>query len=496
MITENNFSLNSKYDAVLIGAGIMSASLALLIKEVCPEINILVIEQLSTSAQESSGAFNNAGTGHAANCELNYTPLDNNNLINLEKALEINNSFEQSLNLWAYLYDKEYIDIKKFLTFVPHISFVNNSKDVDFLKRRFELMKKCREFQDMEFTTSHHEISNWSPLIMKDRDKEQKIAATRLRRGTDINFEALTKEYFNYLSKKSNFEISYKTKLVDLKRIKNHEWELYINQDGNTKILKTNFVFIGAGGKTINLLQKSNIPESRNYGGFPVSGKWLISENKELNLNHYAKVYSKAPIGSPPMSVPHLDSRWISGKKYLLFGPFAGFTTKFLKKGSYFDLFDSFKKDNLLPIFDVGFKNLELIKYLLSQSTKSHSSRIKDLQEIMPSACKDDWYLKNAGQRVQIIKKTEIGGTLKFGTEIVNSSDRSLFALLGASPGASTAINIMLKVLKESNFYNNNDKLALDKKINKLIPLNSVTLNLNDLENIKRRNNNILGFHH
>ncbi len=494
MITDKNFSLNNKYDAVLIGAGIMSASLALLISEVFPEINILVIEKLSNSGQESTGAFNNAGTGHAANCELNYTPVDINNEINIKQALSINNSFEQTLNLWAYLYERGQINIKNFLTFVPHISFVNNNEDVDFLKRRFELMKRCREFQDMEFTTSHDEISNWTPLIMRKRDKKQKIAATRLKRGTDINFEALTKEYFKYLSKKSNIEISYNTNLVNLKKIKNNEWELYLNKNGTKKTLKTSFVFIGAGGKTINLLQKSNIQESKDYGGFPVSGKWLISDNQELTLNHFAKVYSKAPIGSPPMSVPHLDSRWIDGKKYLLFGPFAGFTTKFLKKGSYFDLFDSFKKDNFLPIFDVGFKNLELIKYLILQSTKNHSSRIQDLQEIMPSACKDDWFLKNAGQRVQIIKKTRSGGVLKFGTEIVNSADGSLFALLGASPGASTAINIMLQVLKKSNFYNGNES-ALDEKINKLIPLNSSLLNLNDLENIKRRNNDILGFH-
>ena len=494
MVTEKNFSLSSKYDAVLIGAGIMSATLALLFNELFPEINILVIEKLSTSGQESTGAFNNAGTGHAANCELNYTPIDNNNLINLSKALSINNAFEQSLNLWAYLYERNQINIKNFLTFVPHISFVYNDNDVDFLKRRYDLMKKCREFQDMDFTTSYEEIFNWAPLIMKDRDKNQKVAATILKRGTDINFEALTNEYINYLSKKSNINFSYNTKLVNLKKIQNNEWELYLNENGNKKTLKTNFVFIGAGGKTINLLQQSNIPESKNYGGFPVSGKWLISENQELNCNHHAKVYSKAAIGSPPMSVPHLDSRLINGKKYLLFGPFAGFTTKFLKKGSYFDLIDSFNLDNLFPIFDVGLKNLKLIKYLLSQSNKNHSSRIKDLQEIMPSALRDDWYLKDAGQRVQIIKKTKNGGTLKFGTEIVNSPDGSLFALLGASPGASTAVNIMLQVLKKSNFYNKNDA-ALDDKINKLIPLNSLLLNSNDLEIIKRRNNDILGFH-
>ena len=237
MITEKIFSINSKYDAVLIGAGIMSSTLALLISELFPDINILVIEKLSKSGQESSGAFNNAGTGHAANCELNYTPTDENNKINIEKALSINNSFEESLNLWAYLYERDQINIKNFLTFLPHISFVNNAQDVAFLKRRFELMKKCREFQDMEFTTSYDEISNWSPLIMKDRDNKQKIAATRLRRGTDINFEALTREYFNYLSRKANFEISYNTNLLNLKRIKNHEWELYVSNEGNKKIL-------------------------------------------------------------------------------------------------------------------------------------------------------------------------------------------------------------------------------------------------------------------
>ncbi len=414
MNTEKNFLQKSKYDAVLIGAGIMSATLALLISELFPEINILVIEKLSTSGKESTGAFNNAGTGHAANCELNYTPADQNNIIDIKQALLINNSFEESLNLWAYLYERDQINIKNFLTFVPHISFVNNAEDVAFLKRRFELMKKCREFQDMEFSSCCDEISNWIPLIMKDRESKQKIAATRLKRGTDINFEALTREYLKFLSRKSNVEISYKTNLLNLKRISKHEWELHLDKDGNKKILKTNFVFIGAGGKTINLLQKSNIPESKKYGGFPVSGKWLISENQELNFKHHAKVYSKAPIGSPPMSVPHLDSRWIDGKKYLLFGPFAGFTTKFLKKGSYFDLFDSVKKDNFLPIFDVGFKNFELIKYLAFQSAKNHSSRIRDLKEIMPSACEDDWYLKNAGQRVQIIKKTNSGDAASF----------------------------------------------------------------------------------
>ena len=487
---------NNHYDAVLVGAGIMSGTLALLLAEVLPDIKILIIEKLNSPGSESTGAFNNAGTGHAANCELNYTPIDEKGNIIIDKALSINRSFENSMSLWASLYAAGKIDIKKFLKFIPHISFVSGKENISFLKKRYQAMANNPEFKDMEFTSSFGQISSWASLITKDRNPLNEIAATRVERGTDINFEALTKEYLSFVSKNKNVELRYKTELKDLKKIDQKQWELELSLNGRKISVRTAFVFLGAGGKTINYLQKSKIPEANNYGGFPVSGKWLICEEKYLTKKHNAKVYGKADIGSPPMSVPHLDTRWIDGKRLLLFGPFAGFTTKFLKQGSYFDLFNSIKKNNIVSMLDVGFKNNDLINYLISQSLKNHNSRVDNLKNMMPSADPSNWYLKNAGQRVQIIKKTNKGGSLKFGTEIVTSSDGSLSALLGASPGASTAVSIMVKVLTRSCLFLN-DKINLQKKINDLIYQSQLTYESDKdfLINIKKRNNSILGFH-
>ncbi len=480
---------NSDYDAIFVGAGIMSATLAILLTEIYPDIKILILEKLDSAGKESTHAFNNAGTGHAANCELNYTPINNEGEIEFKKALSINNSFEKSLELWASLYETGKIDCKKFLRFTPHISFVSGEEDFNFLDARYQLLSKFNEFKDMEFSSNFSEISSWAPLITKNRNKNIKIAATRVKRGTDIDFGALTSEYLKYLIKNKNVELSYLTEVLDLNKLDNNNWSVHLKKDCKRKNLIAKYIFLGAGGKSITLLQKSKIPEGKLFGGFPVSGKWLICENNELTTQHNSKVYGKAAIGSPPMSVPHFDARWINGKKYLLFGPFAGSTTKFLKEGSIFDFFNSLKINNILPAVDVGFKNLDLIKYLISQSIQNHSSRIKSLKKMMPSANSNDWYLKNAGQRVQIIKKTQNGGVLKFGTEIINSSDGSLSALLGASPGASTAVNIMIEVLRNSCFLKD-DKEFFERKLSNLI-----TLDCKYQENIKSRNNAILGFH-
>ena len=499
MTSEKTFLKTIKknnYDAVLVGAGIMSGTLALLLTEVLPDIRILIIEKLNKPGGESTGAFNNAGTGHAANCELNYTPLDDHGDIKIDQAISINRSFEKSMSLWASLYEEGKIDAKKFLKFIPHISFVLGKDNISFLKKRYQKMSKQPEFADMEFSSSFSQISSWAPLITKNRNPLDEMAATRIKRGTDINFEALTKEYLRYVSKNKNAEISYKTELLDLKKIDPKKWELDISLEGRKISIRTSFVFLGAGGKTINFLQKSKIPEAKMYGGFPVSGKWLICDEKSLTEKHNAKVYGKADIGSPPMSVPHLDTRWIEGRKFLLYGPFAGFSTKFLKKGSYFDFFSSIKRNNLISMIDVGLKNNDLINYLFSQSVKNHNSRVENLKNMMPSANASNWYLENAGQRVQIIKKTKNGGSLKFGTEIVNATDGSLSALLGASPGASTAVSIMIEVLHKSCLFKF-EKSVLEKKINDLI-FGSELANKRDKdfrEKIKKRNNSILGFH-
>ena len=494
MLSQKVSDKQLQYDAILIGAGIMSATLALLMTEVLPEVNILILEKLESPAKESTGVFNNAGTGHAANCELNYTPMDHKGNINVEKALVINNSFERSLQLWACLYQEGKIDINKFLKFVPHISFVTGNENVEYLIKRHSILSKLPEFQDMELSTSFSEISLWAPLITEKRDKGEKISATRIKRGTDINFEALTNEYLSYLVAKKNVDIKYSTEVTNLRRYGQGLWEIYFNEDGLKNSLITKYVFLGAGGMTINLLQKSKIPESKVYGGFPVSGKWLVCDKPALTSKHNAKVYGKADIGSPPMSVPHLDSRWVDGEKFLLFGPFAGFTTKFLKESSYFDLFSSLKKENISSIFNVGLKNTDLISYLLTQSVQNHNSRMDNLKRIMPSANGKDWQLNDAGQRVQIIKKNKSGGVLKFGTEIVNSEDGTLSALLGASPGASTAVSIMLKVLQKSIIFREKD-LHLEKNINRIIFKNNFSEEVSNLDILKRRNNDILGFH-
>ena len=316
MTSKKTFNKNNNYDAILVGAGIMSGTLALLLTEILPDIKLLIIEKLNKPGSESSGAFNNAGTGHAANCELNYTPLDDNGDLRIEKALSINRSFEKSMSLWASLYSNGKIEIKNFLKFIPHISFVKGSEDISYLKKRFTTMSKYQEFADMEFSSSFNQISSWAPLITKSRSPLDKIAATRIKRGTDINFEALTREYLTHISSKNNVEISYRTELIDLNKIDKKQWELNALLEGRKVSFRSTYVFLGAGGKTISFLQKSKIPEAKMYGGFPVSGKWLICEENYLTEKHNAKVYGKADIGSPPMSVPHLDARWIDGKNF------------------------------------------------------------------------------------------------------------------------------------------------------------------------------------
>ena len=264
------------YDAIFVGAGIMSTTLAILLTEIYPDINILILEKLDSAGKESTSAFNNAGTGHAANCELNYTPINNEGEIEFKKALSINNSFEKSLELWASLYEKGKIDCKKFLRFTPHISFVSGEEDFNFLEKRYQMLSNLNEFKDMEFSSNFSEISSWAPLITKNRNKNIKIAATRVKRGTDIDFGALTNEYLKYLVKNKNVELNYLTEVFDLNKLDNNNWSVHLKKDGKRRTLVAKYIFLGAGGKSITLLQKSKIPEGKLFGGLPVSGKWLF----------------------------------------------------------------------------------------------------------------------------------------------------------------------------------------------------------------------------
>lgn len=460
-------------DAVLIGAGIMSATLGVFLKQLQPDWNIEILEKLDEVAAESSAAWNNAGTGHAALCELNYTPLKADGTVDCSKALKINEQFETSKQFWAYLVSKGFIEEADFINPVPHSSFVIGEEDVNYLRKRYETLKQSPLFAGMEYTEDPAVIKQWFPLMMNGRDPNQKVAATRTEAGTDVDFGMLTWKMIQHLFFKHRHLLRLAQDVKDVKRSKKGDyWELEVENmtTGVTRIVKTKFIFIGAGGGALILLEKSDIPEARGYGGFPVSGQWLRCTNPDVIEQHHAKVYGKAAVGAPPMSVPHLDSRIIDGERELLFGPFAGFSTKFLKNGSYMDLPGSIKFSNIRAMLQAGMANVPLTKYLIQQVLMKPEEKLETLKEYYPEAKMGDWELAIAGQRVQVIKKNAEGdGVLEFGTELVSAADGSIAALLGASPGASTAVSVMLELIKKC-FPQKINTPEWQNKIKEMIP--------------------------
>ncbi|NMZ39107.1 malate dehydrogenase (quinone) [Pseudomonas proteolytica] len=442
---------NEAVDVVLVGAGIMSATLAVLLKELDPGLKLEVVELMDSGAAESSNPWNNAGTGHAGLCELNYTPQAGDGSIDIKKAVHINTQFEVSKQFWAYLTKKgTFGSSKSFISPVPHLSFVQGEKGVSFLKKRFETLSQHHAFSDMHYTEDRAEMAEWMPLMMPGRPADEKVAATRVMNGTDVNFGALTNQLLAHLSSSADAQVKYSKRVTGLKR-NGAGWTVSIKDvnSGNTRHVDAKFVFLGAGGAALPLLQASGIEESKGFGGFPVSGQWLRCDNPQVVKQHQAKVYSQAAVGSPPMSVPHLDTRVVEGKKSLLFGPYAGFTTKFLKFGSFLDLPMSIRLGNIGPMLAVARDNMDLTKYLVSEVMQSMEQRLESLRRFYPEAKAEDWRLEVAGQRVQIIKKDpKKGGVLQFGTELVAAKDGSLAALLGASPGASVTVSIMLELIE------------------------------------------------
>jgi malate dehydrogenase (quinone) len=446
-------TIPGKPDVVLIGAGIMSATLGTMLKELEPSLTITMLETLDDCGQESSKAWNNAGTGHAANCELNYTPQRPDGSVDISRAIEVNVEFDLSRQLWAYLVKKGAIaDPRAFIHPCPHMSFVWGKENVEFLKARYKAMSAHHCYHGMEYSEDRKQIADWAPLIIDGRDENEPIAATRIVTGTDVDYGSLTHLLVAQLVAQAGFSVHYKQRVVGLEREGDGRWRVEIEDVDRREIhaVSAKFVFIGAGGGALPLLEKSRIPEGHGYGGFPVSGIWLRCDLPAVSDRHHAKVYGKAAEGSPPMSVPHLDTRIIGGARSLLFGPYAGFSTRFLKHGSLTDLFRSIEPGNIMPMLAVARDNAALSEYLVGQVLQTSAHQFAALQQFFPTAKRHEWQQAVAGQRVQIIKPDkERTGVLEFGTELIGAEDRSLVALLGASPGASTAAFIAIGVLQK-----------------------------------------------
>ncbi|MFI8393846.1 malate dehydrogenase (quinone) [Pseudomonas sp. Choline-02u-1] len=469
-----------KVDVLLIGGGIMSTTLGVWINELEPTWSMEMVERLDGVAQESSNGWNNAGTGHSALAELNYTPEDDKGNVTIPKAVEINEAFQVSRQFWAWQVQQGVLkNPRSFINTTPHMSFVWGDDNIKFLKKRYEALQASPLFAGMQYSEDPAVIKKWVPLMMEGRDPNQKIAATWSPLGTDMNFGEITRQFAAHLQTKPNFDLKLSSEVEDITKNADGTWRVsYKNlKDGSKTETDAKFVFIGAGGGALHLLQKSGIPEAKEYGGFPVGGSFLVTENPTIAEQHLAKAYGKASVGSPPMSVPHLDTRVLDGKRVILFGPFATFSTKFLKEGSYFDLLTSTTTHNIWPMTKVGIKEYPLVEYLAGQLMLSDEDRMNALKEYFPNAKAEDWRLWQAGQRVQIIKRDEAaGGVLKLGTEIVASQDGSIAGLLGASPGASTAAPIMLSVLQKVF----KDKVATPEwqaKLHQIVPSYGTQLN-------------------
>lgn len=439
-------------DVVLVGGGIMSATLGTYLNEVEPNWTVQMYERLDQVGQESSAGFNNAGTGHSGFMEMNYTP-EKDGKVDIKKAIDTASQFEVSKQFWSYQVKNGVLgQPSSFINPVPHIAFVWGDS-VNYMKKRYDAMRQSPMFEGLKYTENPDEIKQWAPLVMQGRDANQKVAATRMDVGSDVNYGSITTQLVDHLKKQPNFKLETSTEVTGISQNEDKTWTVSFKnlKTNQASHVKTRHVFIGAGGAAIRLLQMTGLEETKQYAGFPIGGIFLMTDNPAVTAQHTAKVYGKPELGAPPMSVPHIDTRYVDGKKYVLFGPFATYSNKFLKNGSQFDLIDATNKNNVIPMATIGVENLDLVKYLVSQVAMSKQDQFNELKKYYPDAKIEDWNLSQAGQRVQIIKKAPgKPATLQFGTEIFNSKDGSITALLGASPGASTSPYIMLSLMEKA----------------------------------------------
>ena len=422
-------------DLVLIGGGIMSATLASMMATEHPDSRVLLLEKATRIAGESSDPWNNAGTGHSGFCELNYMPDPDDPA----KAIGIADQFRQTRQWWSRLAERGDVDPDRFLNEVPHMTVVFGEHDVDYLRRRFAALSQHEQFAGMEFSDDPATIASWAPLTA---GTGVPIAATRMSRGTDVDFGSLTKQ----LVESSDCEVRLCHDVRTLHKQPDGRWLITgrDTENGHQFVVRAGHVFVGAGGMALRLLQRAKVAEVRGYGVLPVGAAFFRTADPDVVARHDVKMYGQAPTGAPPMSVPHLDKRIVDGRGYLMFGPYATFGTKLLKAGRFTDFFTTLRWHNLHVIAAALLQNLSLIGYLVGQLAASRTRKFRQLQRFYPDADIAQWELIAAGQRAQLVTPDRRRiGALQQGTELVVSADGSISGLLGASPGASTAVPIM-----------------------------------------------------
>lgn len=430
---------------VIVGAGIMGVTFATLARELDPNLDITLIERLPGPAMSNSGVFNNAGTGHEANCELNYTPVDEDEIA-LDKALHIHAQFNVAKQFWAYLVKQGIVkNPASFIHATKHCTLVAEDS-IGMLRLRFEEMSKHHFFGNMSFSESREEIQSWIPYTMEQRSETERMAATKIEGGTDVNFQAVTEDMVRYLGH-HQVKLDFNTHVKRVHKSPTGTWLVEASKDGAPVQYKADKLFVGAGGGAFPLLKKSHLPCRSRFAGFPVGGRFLVAEIDEQAARYYnAKTYGKAKVGAPPMSVPHLDLRAANGRHYLLFGPFATFMPVLEKGRGFVEYVRSMRLHDLPNLLNVALEHFPLVKYLVSETFKGKESMFTELENFAPGIRKKfEWKIVQAGQRVQIIKD----GDLQMGTEVIVSEDLSYGTLLGASPGASVSPEVMLRTLEK-----------------------------------------------
>ncbi|WP_404362730.1 malate:quinone oxidoreductase [Marinobacter sp.] len=433
-------------NVIIIGAGIMGTTFATLAKEMAPDLDITILERLDGPGEGNSSAFWNAGTGHEANCELNYTPVDEE-VISVEKALKIHAQFNVAKQFWAHLVKKGAVkEPETFINQTRHCTIVSESA-IEELKLRFSEMSAHHFFEQMRYSEDFDEIKSWIPYVMEERPRHEKMAATLVETGTDVNFGALTEQMAEHAVRDLGVSIKYGTHVKRVHRSPTGRWVIEADTSGEPVQYKADVLFVGAGGGAFPLLKKSHLPFRRRFAGFPVGGRFLQAPVSKEEADHYrAKTYGKAKVGAPPMSVPHLDLRVVNGRHYLLFGPFASFKPRLERGRGFFDYLASIRPHDIPGLLNVALEHFPLVKYLVSETFKGEKSMFEELDSFAPGLSKRfDWKPIQAGQRVQIIKD----GDLQMGTEILVSSDKTYGTLLGASPGASVSPEVMLRCLEQ-----------------------------------------------